>query len=240
MQRSPGSGIDASRWTVSITFQEKERARLIRRLALAVAVLALALPATVFGALPADVAVVAGSRSGARCSTTGCSWSRRAPAAPARRRSCRPIRHVQPLRCPGSGGDPEPAPDPGADAQSRLRCPVHQPVPERTQPSDQGRLAGRRSRNGRHRGHHPPRSSGRTRSTSAGSIRAPSEFRRYLRRTGETAADVKFRVCGQLIREALLKTEHLTARALDAELTQRFKPQTACARFYVMSDCARG
>ena len=69
---------------------------------------------------------------------------------------------------------------------------------------------------------------------------SPAEFRRYLRRTGETTADVKFRVGGQPIREALLKTEHLTARALDAELTQRFKPQTACARFYVMSDCAGG
>jgi hypothetical protein len=65
-----------------------------------------------------------------------------------------------------------------------------------------------------------------------------AEFRRYLRRTGETTADVKFRVRVQLIREALLKTEHLTARALDAELTRRFKPQTACARFYVVSGCA--
>lgn len=65
-------------------------------------------------------------------------------------------------------------------------------------------------------------------------------FRRYLRRTGETVADVKFRVRVQLVREALLKAEDLTASALDAELTSRFKAQTLCARFYVMSDCAGG
>jgi hypothetical protein len=43
---------------------------------------------------------------------------------------------------------------------------------------------------------------------------SPGEFRRYLRRTGETVADVKFRVRQQVIREALLRTEHLSARAL--------------------------
>jgi len=49
------------------------RARLLRRLAVVVAVLALALPATVFAALPADVAVVAGKPVNGTCSTTGCS-----------------------------------------------------------------------------------------------------------------------------------------------------------------------
>ena len=69
---------------------------------------------------------------------------------------------------------------------------------------------------------------------------SPARFRRYLRRTGETIADVKFRVGVQLVHDALLKAEHLTAGPLGAELTSRFKPQTACARFYVMSDCAGG
>jgi hypothetical protein len=66
------------------------------------------------------------------------------------------------------------------------------------------------------------------------------QFRRYLHRTGETIADVMFRVRAQVIRDALLKAEHLTAGALDTELRTRFKPQTECARTYVMSDCAGG
>jgi hypothetical protein len=66
------------------------------------------------------------------------------------------------------------------------------------------------------------------------------QFRRYLRRTGETIADVKFRVRADLTHEALLKAEHLTAAALDAELANRFKPRTSCARFFVMADCAGG
>jgi hypothetical protein len=68
----------------------------------------------------------------------------------------------------------------------------------------------------------------------------PALFRRYLRRTGQTVADVKFRVRANLTRQALLKTEHLTPASLDAELTSRFKAQTVCARLYVMSDCAGG
>jgi hypothetical protein len=66
------------------------------------------------------------------------------------------------------------------------------------------------------------------------------QFRRYLRRTGETVADVMFRVRSQVIRGALLEAEHLTSGALDAKLRSRFKPQTECARSYVMSDCAGG
>jgi hypothetical protein len=66
------------------------------------------------------------------------------------------------------------------------------------------------------------------------------QFRRYLHRTGETIADVMFRVRSQVIRGALLKAEHLTAGALDAELRSRFKPETECARFYITSDCAGG
>ena len=66
----------------------------------------------------------------------------------------------------------------------------------------------------------------------------PARFRRYLRRTGETIADVRFRVRVTLVHAALLKAEHLTEGALGGELKRRFKPQTACARFYVVSDCA--
>ncbi|HEY1516562.1 MAG TPA: hypothetical protein VGF91_09095 [Solirubrobacteraceae bacterium] len=49
---------------------------------------------------------------------------------------------------------------------------------------------------------------------------------------------MKYRIRVHVIHAVLLKTEHETAGALDAELTRRFKPQTMCARFYVMADCA--
>jgi hypothetical protein len=68
----------------------------------------------------------------------------------------------------------------------------------------------------------------------------PARFRRYLRRTGETIADVRFRVRVALVHAALLKAEHLTESALGGELKQSFKPQTACARFYMVSDCRPG
>ena len=66
----------------------------------------------------------------------------------------------------------------------------------------------------------------------------PARFRRYLRRTGETIVDVRFRVRVTLVHAALLKAEHLTEGALGGELKRRFNPQTACSRFYVVSDCA--
>lgn len=65
-------------------------------------------------------------------------------------------------------------------------------------------------------------------------------FRRYLKGSGETVDDVKFRIRASLIAKALLTTEHLSADALEAELTTRFKPNTSCARYYVMFDCAGG
>ena len=68
----------------------------------------------------------------------------------------------------------------------------------------------------------------------------PARFRRYLRHTGETIADVRFRIRVTLVHAALLKAEHLTATALGSELTRRFKQQTSCARFYLVSDCRRG
>jgi hypothetical protein len=66
-----------------------------------------------------------------------------------------------------------------------------------------------------------------------------ARFRRYLRHTGETIPDVRFRIRVTLVHAALLKAEHLTEGALGGELTRRFKPQTACARFYMASDCAK-
>lgn len=68
----------------------------------------------------------------------------------------------------------------------------------------------------------------------------PAGFRRYLRHTGETVADVRFRIRVTLVHAALLKAEHLTEGALGGELKRRFKRQTACARFYTVSDCAGG
>ena len=67
----------------------------------------------------------------------------------------------------------------------------------------------------------------------------PARFRRYLRHTGETIPDVRFRIRVTLVHAALLEAEHLTEGALGGELTRRFKPQTACARFYMASDCAK-
>jgi hypothetical protein len=68
----------------------------------------------------------------------------------------------------------------------------------------------------------------------------PGEFRRFLRRSGQTFADIKFRVRGTLVFTALQKAEHLSAGGLEAELTRRFKTQTTCARYYVIEDCAGG
>jgi hypothetical protein len=65
-----------------------------------------------------------------------------------------------------------------------------------------------------------------------------SAFRRFRRRTGETIPDVRFRVRVILTHAALLKAEHLSEAALDGELTRRFEPQTTCARFYAVSDCS--
>jgi hypothetical protein len=67
----------------------------------------------------------------------------------------------------------------------------------------------------------------------------PSQFTRFLRRSGQTVADIKFRVRATLVLTALQKAERLSADALDTEMTRRFKSHTACARFYVMSDCGR-
>jgi hypothetical protein len=66
----------------------------------------------------------------------------------------------------------------------------------------------------------------------------PAQFKRFLRRTGQTVADIKARIRDNLVFEALRKAERLSGTALETELTHEFKSQTMCARFYVMSDCA--
>jgi hypothetical protein len=68
----------------------------------------------------------------------------------------------------------------------------------------------------------------------------PAQFDSFLQRTGQTVADVKARVRDNLVFSAVKKAEHLSETALETELTHEFKSQTTCARFYVMSDCARG
>jgi hypothetical protein len=69
-------------------------------------------------------------------------------------------------------------------------------------------------------------------------FKTATQFRQFLRRTRQTTADVRFRVRVNLVYKALLTSEHLTPRALEAEVAGRFKTKTKCARYYVMSDCA--
>jgi hypothetical protein len=69
-------------------------------------------------------------------------------------------------------------------------------------------------------------------------FKTATQFRQFLRRTRQTTADVRFRVRVDLVDKALLTSEHLTPRALEAEVAGRFKTKTKCARYYVMSDCA--
>jgi hypothetical protein len=218
----------------------KRRARLVRSLALAVAALALALPATVLGALPTDVAVVAGK--------------------PIKRQVFDHWMFVVAKTANGPSGPAIVPTDPPrfsrCVARIRAAIPGLRQTPAGTLRADCAVLFTNTSREVldlliRADWREDEAATDGVVVTTAQVERAyevdkrrlypnPAQFRGYLRRTGETTADVKFRVRVQLIREALMKTEHLTARALDAELAGRFKPQTACARFYVMSDCAGG
>ena len=205
-----------------------------------VAVLALALPATVFAALPADVAVVAGK--------------------PVKRHVFNHWMFVI-VKSASSPGEPAIVPtDPPrfsrCVAQVRAQIPTLRHTPAKTLRSDCAVLFTATSQNVLDfliRGDWQDAQAAADgivvttaqveRAFEVGKRRNyqnPALFRRYLRRTGQTVADVKFRVRANLIRGALLTNEHLTSAALDAELTSRFKPQTACARFYVMSDCAGG
>ena len=67
-------------------------------------------------------------------------------------------------------------------------------------------------------------------------------FRKFLRQTGQTVADVLFRFRVNIAFTALLKRIHLSpAKALsrlEREVRRRYRPTTICARYYVISDCA--
>jgi hypothetical protein len=66
-----------------------------------------------------------------------------------------------------------------------------------------------------------------------------AQLRRFLKETGQTTADILFRVRASLLYAALLKGEHVSQRALSAEIEREYRPQTTCARYYVIADCAR-
>jgi foldase protein PrsA len=63
------------------------------------------------------------------------------------------------------------------------------------------------------------------------------QFARFLRRTGQTIADVLFRERATLTFRALLKVEQIKEAALDAEVRRLFQSRTTCARYYVTDDC---
>lgn len=65
-----------------------------------------------------------------------------------------------------------------------------------------------------------------------------AQFKRFLKETGQTTADILFRVRANLVYAALLKTEHVSQRVLNAEIKREYRPQTICTRYYVIADCA--
>jgi len=70
-----------------------------------------------------------------------------------------------------------------------------------------------------------------------------SEFRKFLRATGQTVSDVLFRFRVELTVAALLGHVHGAAapraqERLDAQLRRRYRPHTECARLYVIPDCS--
>ncbi len=63
-------------------------------------------------------------------------------------------------------------------------------------------------------------------------------FRAFLRQTGQTVADVRYRVRLNLIYEALIRREGGKAGIVEAEVRRAYRADTVCARYYVMDDCA--
>lgn len=61
---------------------------------------------------------------------------------------------------------------------------------------------------------------------------------KILKETGQTTADILFRVRANLVYAALLKVEHVSQRVLNAEIKREYRPQTICTRYYVIADCA--
>jgi hypothetical protein len=70
----------------------------------------------------------------------------------------------------------------------------------------------------------------------------PGSYQAFLRKTGQTDADVRFRLAVQLALTALTRrqpgSENTRAAAIDKKLTRMFRPQTVCAAQYVMRDCS--
>jgi hypothetical protein len=69
-------------------------------------------------------------------------------------------------------------------------------------------------------------------------FRTAAAYRSFLRLTGQTSRDIRFRVRVNLIYETLIKRAHGHAQAVDREVRKEFGPSTICARYYVMADCA--
>jgi hypothetical protein len=64
------------------------------------------------------------------------------------------------------------------------------------------------------------------------------QYRRFLRATGQTVADIRFRVRANLTFAALKKHDHGGQAKVDREVRALFLAQTDCARYYVITDCS--
>ncbi|MGA2013431.1 MAG: hypothetical protein ABSH51_23250 [Solirubrobacteraceae bacterium] len=63
-------------------------------------------------------------------------------------------------------------------------------------------------------------------------------YRAFLRKTGQTTADIRFRVLADLVFKALLAHDH-TMAAVDREARALYRARTVCAPLYAISDCRR-
>ncbi len=61
-------------------------------------------------------------------------------------------------------------------------------------------------------------------------------YRAFLHKTGQTTADIRFRVLADLVFQALLARDH-TIAAVDREARALFRARTLCAPLYAISDC---
>ena len=63
-------------------------------------------------------------------------------------------------------------------------------------------------------------------------------FRAFLRRTGQTRSDVLFRFRIHLTYTALLRKLGVSSGMLYRRLERTYRPQTLCARYYAIPECA--
>jgi hypothetical protein len=61
-------------------------------------------------------------------------------------------------------------------------------------------------------------------------------YRAFLHKTGQTTADIRFRVLANLVSKALLARDH-TMAAVDREARALYRARTLCAPLYTISDC---